>query len=171
MGCFDKGKTMINIQETLYPGNDMFAPNVLPMDDKWYPVGDAGHTRPLIFDLSHGYWISLFKGKGSGTIQRHRHSAPVTGWTFEGAWGYRERDWLAVPGSFVYEAGGDIHTLYIPEDPGHMMALFHVYGPLIYLDDDGNAVDYEDVFVRIDKYAKHCKAVGLPDAWVKSLIR
>ena len=162
---------MINIQETMFPGRDMFAADVLTHDEKWYPVGEAGHTRPLIFDLTSGAWISLFRGKGNGTIQRHRHSATVTGWTFEGAWGYRERDWLATAGSFVYEAAGDIHTLYIPADPGHMTALFHVHGPLIYLDDDGNAVDYEDVFVRVDKYAKHCRSVGLGEDWVRSLIR
>ncbi|MGE0313439.1 MAG: 2,4'-dihydroxyacetophenone dioxygenase family protein [Lautropia sp.] len=165
------GGEVINIQETGFPGKDMFAADVLELDDKWYPVGTAGHTRPLLFDLSHGSWISLFKGKGSGTIQRHRHSAPVTGWTFEGAWGYRERDWVATAGSFVYEAAGDIHTLYIDPVVGHMTALFHVFGPLIYLDDAGNAVDYEDVFVRLDKYQKHCRAVGLGDDWVKSLIR
>jgi 2,4'-dihydroxyacetophenone dioxygenase len=162
---------MINIQPTQFPGADMFVPDVLTLDDTWYPVGDAGHTRPLIFNLSTGAWISLFNGKGSGTIQRHRHSAAVTGWTFEGAWGYRERDYLSTTGSFLYEAPGDIHTLYIPEDPGHMTALFHVYGPLIYLDEDGNAEGYEDVFVRIDKYADHCRKVGLGEDWVRSMIR
>lgn len=162
---------MINIQETAFPGQDMFVPDILEQDETWYPVGKAGFTRPIIFDLSHGGWISLFRGKGDGIIQRHRHSAPVTGWTFEGAWGYRERDWVATPGSFVYEAAGDIHSLYIPADPGHMTALFHIYGPLIYLDDDGNAVGYEDVFVRIDKYAEYCRAVGLGEDWVRSMIR
>jgi 2,4'-dihydroxyacetophenone dioxygenase len=162
---------MINIQPTQFPGADMFVPDVLTLDDTWYPVGDAGHTRPLIFNLSTGAWISLFNGKGSGTIQRHRHSAAVTGWTFEGAWGYRERDYLSTTGSFLYEAPGDIHTLYIPEDPGHMTALFHVYGPLIYLDEDGNAEGYEDVFVRIGKYADHCRKVGLGEDWVRSMIR
>lgn len=162
---------MINIQPTEFPGADIFVPDVLTLDETWYPVGEAGHTRPLIFNLSTGAWISLFKGKGNGTIQRHRHSAAVTGWTFEGAWGYRERDYLATPGSFLYEAPGDIHTLYIPEDPGHMTALFHVYGPLIYLDEEGNAEGYEDVFVRIDKYAEHCRKVGLGEDWVRSMIR
>ncbi len=52
-----------------------------------------------------------------------------------------------------------------------MLALFHVFGPLIYVDEDRNAVEYEDVFVRIDKYQKHCREVGLGDDWVKSLIR
>ena len=52
-----------------------------------------------------------------------------------------------------------------------MTAVFHVNGPLVYLDEQGNAVDYDDVFLRLDRYMRHCKEVGLGEAWVRSLIR
>ena len=52
-----------------------------------------------------------------------------------------------------------------------MTALFHVQGPLVYLDEAGNAVDYDDVFLRLDRYSKHCRSVGLGDEFVRSLIR
>ena len=52
-----------------------------------------------------------------------------------------------------------------------MTALFHVMGPLVYVDEQGNPVDYDDVFLRLDRYTEHCKKVGLGEAYVRSLIR
>ncbi len=52
-----------------------------------------------------------------------------------------------------------------------MTAVFHVFGPLVYLDAEGNAENYEDVFIRLDRYAAHCRSVGLGEDWVRSLIR
>ena len=42
---------------------------------------------------------------------------------------------------------------------------------LVYVDDEGNPTDYDDVFLRLDRYAKHCREVGLGDDYVRSLIR
>ena len=52
-----------------------------------------------------------------------------------------------------------------------MLAVFHIFGPLVYVDDKGQAQDYEDVFIRIDRYAAYCRTVGLGEDWVRSLIR
>ena len=52
-----------------------------------------------------------------------------------------------------------------------LRARFHVYGPLIYLDAKDNVIDYDDVFVRIEKYAKYCKECGLGEDFVRTLIR
>ena len=79
-----------------------------------------GKVRPLLFDVSNGGWVSILKAEDQGTIQRHRHASPVTAWTLDGAWGYRERDWVARAGSFAYEPAGHIHTLYIHPDAGKM---------------------------------------------------
>ncbi len=150
---------------------EMFDGAVLADDEKWMPVGTIGHARPLLFDTSHGSWISVLRAQGAGTIQRHRHSAPVTAWTLDGSWGYREHDWVARAGSFVYEPAGHIHTLYIHPEQARMTAVFHIFGPLIYLDEHGVAQNYEDVFIRLDNYARHCREVGLGEDWVRSLVR
>ncbi len=162
---------MIQISPSPYTTPEMFDGDALAHDDKWMPVGNIGHSRPLVFDVANGSWISLLRAKGAGTLQRHRHAAPVTAWTLDGSWGYREHDWVARAGSFVYEPAGHIHTLYIHPELGHMTAVFHIFGPLIYINDDGGAEDYEDVFVRLDRYSAHCRKVGLGEDWVKSLIR
>ena len=150
---------------------ELFQPDLLTVDDKWFPLAQIGNVRPLLFDVTNGGWISILKAEGEGTIQRHRHAAPVSAYTLEGAWGYRENDWIARAGSFVYEPAGHIHTLYIEPSVGKMTAIFHVYGPVIHIDKDGNVEQYEDVFSRLDRYSEHCRKVGLGDEWVRSLIR
>jgi hypothetical protein len=162
---------MVNIQPSNFTLKEMFEPDVMVEDEKWYALGKMGMVRPLMFDVANGGWISILKAKGSGIIQRHRHASPVTAWTMDGAWGYKEHDWVATAGSFAYEPAGHIHTLYIDPKVGHMTALFHVMGPLVYVDEQGNPVDYDDVFLRLDRYTEHCKKVGLGEAYVRSLIR
>ena len=163
--------SMVNIPNSPYTHPEMFQPDVLVEDEKWYALGKMGKVRPLLFDVSNGGWVSILKAQGQGTIQKHRHASPVTAWTLDGAWGYREHDWIARAGSFAYEPAGHIHTLYIDPAVGHMTAVFHVNGPLVYLDEKNDVVDYDDVFLRLDRYAKHCREVGLGDEWVRSLIR
>lgn len=162
---------MITITPSPFTSPEMFQADVLEHDRTWMPVGTLGHSRPLVYDTRNGGWISLLRAKGEGTIQRHRHAAPVTAWTLDGSWGYREHDWVARKGSFVYEPAGHIHTLFIHPEQGHMLAVFHIFGPLVYINEAGEAEDYEDVFVRMDRYLKYCKTVGLGEDWVRSLIR
>ena len=169
---------MMNLQNSTFTRPEMFLPDVMTLDERWYPLPNVGNehplrgmVRPVLFDVTNGGWISILKAEGKGTIQRHRHAAAVTAWTMDGSWGYREHDWLAHAGSFVYEPAGHIHTLYIDPEVGHMTALFHVYGPVIHLDTEGNITSYDDVYLRLDRYMKHCQENGVGQEWVKSLIR
>ena len=162
---------MVQLNESPYTDPAMFQGNVMEVDDKWMPIRNIGHARPLVYDIKNGAWISILKAHGAGTIQRHRHAAPVTAWTLDGSWGYREHDWVARAGSFVYEPAGHIHTLYIHPEASSMTAVFHVFGPLAYISADGTIEDYEDVFVRLERYSNYCKTVGLGEDWVRSLIR
>lgn len=120
---------MINIAESRYGVDELLVADAEADERRWLPFGDSAFSLPLLFDVRGGSWVSLFKAKGAGTIERHRHSNPVTGWTLEGTWGYRERDWIARRGTFIFEPAGDIHTLYVHPEAGHMKALFHVFGP------------------------------------------
>ncbi len=162
---------LLNIPPSPFTRPEMFEPDVMVIDRKWYSLGKLGMVRPLLFDVTNGGWVSILKAEGEGTIQRHRHATPVTAWTLDGAWGYREHDWVARAGSFAYEPAGHIHTLYIHPSEKKMTALFHVSGPLVYVDEKGDAVDYDDVFLRLDRYSKYCREVGLGDEYVRSLIR
>jgi hypothetical protein len=51
------------------------------------------------------------------------------------------------------------------------VTLFTVHGALIYVDPHGQAVGYEDVFTRIEKYRAHFESVGLGTDYIKRFMR
>jgi len=38
---------------------EMFQPDVMAEDDKWYPLGKMDTVRPLLFDLTNGGRVSI----------------------------------------------------------------------------------------------------------------
>ena len=74
-------------------------------------------------------------------------------------------------GTFIFEPAGETHTLVVRPDEGHMLVLFHNFGPLLHVDADGSVVGYEDVFTRLAKVRAHFRKVGLGDQFVDEMIR
>ena len=93
---------MVNIPDPPSIVARMFQPEVMAEAEKRYPLVKMGKVSQLLFDVCRS-WISIFKPQGSGTLQRHGHASSVTAWTMDGAWGYREHDWVARAGSFACE--------------------------------------------------------------------
>jgi 2,4'-dihydroxyacetophenone dioxygenase len=71
----------------------------------------------------------------------------------------------------VFEPPGETHTLVVPDGCSEMITLFHVTGALVYVDPDGAAHGYDDVFTRLTASRRHYAAVGLGAAYVEPLIR
>ena len=127
----------------------------------WVPQGERVWFKPLRFDLVNGRWINLLKVAGGGKVNRHRHSSgQVLGYCIEGSWRYLERDWVARPGTLVYEPPGDIHTLVVDGAEG-MQTLFILEGVIQYLDDDDNIIYQDDVFTKMERYLNFCKAQNI----------
>ncbi len=127
----------------------------------WVPQGDRAWFKPLRFDFANGRWVNLLKVTGGGKVNRHRHSGgQVLGFCIQGSWHYLERDWVARPGTFVYEPPGDIHTL-IVDDAEDMITLFLLEGVIQYLDDDDNVIYQDDVFTKMERYLTFCREQGI----------
>jgi hypothetical protein len=132
-------------------------PDTLP----WVPQGDRVWFKPLRFDLANGRWVNLLRITGGGKVNRHRHSGgQVLGFCLQGSWHYLEREWVARPGTFVYEPPGDIHTLVV-DDAEEMQTLFLLEGVVQYLDDDDNVIYQDDVFTKLERYLAFCTAHGI----------
>jgi 2,4'-dihydroxyacetophenone dioxygenase len=128
----------------------------------WVPQTDRVWFKPLRFDLTNGRWINILKVTGGGKVNRHRHSGgQVLGFVIQGSWHYLERDWVARPGTFVYEPPGDIHTLIVDEDAGEMITLFILEGVIQYLDDDDKIIYQDDVFTKLELYLNYCREQGI----------
>lgn len=127
----------------------------------WVPLTAGVAYKPLRFDFATGAWVNVLRIEPGAVLGRHRHSGgPVIGYCLEGRWWYRERDWVAEPGTLIYEPPGDIHTL-VAGDEG-MTTLFVTDGVLQFFG-DGDELDHEDtVFTRYQGYVDHCEAHGLP---------
>ena len=107
----------------------------------------------------------------AGLLQRHYHPHDVFGLCISGKWHYLEHDWVAEAGSFIYESPGESHTLVVLESGEPMRTMFHVNGPLIWLDDDGNPSGIHDAFSLIEMTRAHYEAVGIGADYVDTLIR
>jgi len=130
-------------------------------DLPWVPQGDRVWIKPLRFALAHGPWANLLKVEGNGRVNRHRHvGGQVLGYCIQGSWRYLEREWVARPGTFVYEPPGDIHTLVVDEGE-EMQTLFLLEGVIQYLDDADTVIAQDDVFSKLERYLTYCREQGI----------
>jgi quercetin dioxygenase-like cupin family protein len=136
----------------------------------WVPLDEGAWSRPLHFNVTQGQYTHLMRVTRAGIIARHRHSGPVHAHVLRGRWHYLEHDWVAEEGSFIFEPPGETHTLVVPEDCTEMVTMFQVTGALVYVEPDGRAIGYDDVFTRLEKTRAHYESVGLGD-FLATLIR
>jgi 2,4'-dihydroxyacetophenone dioxygenase len=151
---------------------DLVVPDLLPADERmWVPQSDTVSFRPLLFGVSQGYYVNLLRVRRSGVLSRHRHAGPVHSVILKGRWHYLEHDWTATEGGYAFEPPGEVHTLVVPEDVAEMITMFFVTGSLVYVDPDGVATGYEDVFTKLAAARAHYDAVGLGAETADRLIR
>jgi len=144
----------------------------IPVDERvWVPQAADVWFRPLLMNTDSGGWCNLLRVRRSGVLSRHRHPMVVVGYVIKGKWRYLEHDWIADEGSFVYEPPGEVHTLVVPDDCHEMITFFNISGAMIYLDDAGQQIGYEDVFSKIEMCRRHYGDVGLGAEYVDQFIR
>jgi hypothetical protein len=95
----------------------------------------------------------------------------VHGYTLRGSWRYLEHDWVATPGTYIFEPPGEVHTLVVDEDSETMVTFFVVESALIYVDDDGNQLGYDDVYTILEKARNYYREMGLNMAELEAMIR
>jgi len=144
-------------------------------DDRlWVPYADGVWIQPCWFNVTSGGFSVVLKGLPGAKLGTHYHVGTVHGYTMRGHWRYLEHDWIAKPGTYIYEPAGEAHTLVITEDsPGPMMAFFVVEGGLIYLDKPTNGAfaAYEDGFTLLELTRKYYREAGLDVRELDALVR
>jgi hypothetical protein len=148
--------------------------DVSPEEDPrvWVPQTDCLDFRPLCFCVSQGYYVNLLRFRGGGVLGCHRHPSPVHALTLKGGWGYREHNWHAEAGTYVFEPPGETHTLIVDEDCDEMVTMFHVTGALIYVDPvSGKVTGYDDVFTKLEKAREWYEKCGLGAEYAEQFIR
>jgi 2,4'-dihydroxyacetophenone dioxygenase len=134
-------------------------------DDRlWVPYAENVWIQPCHFNVTSGGFSVVLKGLPGSMVGTHYHVGTVHGYTIRGHWRYLEHDWIAKPGTYIYEPAGEAHTLVITEDsPEPMVTFFVVEGGLVYLDKgvDGSFAAYEDGFSLLELTRRYYRQAGL----------
>ena len=110
-------------------------------------------------DPIRGEWIVMMKAPLDMQLPRHHHTGTVMVYTIEGQWKYKEHDWVAGPGSLVYETAASTHTFEVVAvgASGYVVTLVQVNGDLLFLDDKDNIVVQENWKTSLQRYLAYCK--------------
>ena len=127
-------------------------------------VGVPGiELKVLQVDLAAGVWIVRNRFAPGVQIPTHKHTGPVYGLTFSGAWKYLEYDFVNRAGSFLYEPAHSVHTLKVLDDAdGPTVALFVMTGANVDLAPDGSVLGVTDGLSTLQAYYGLCEQAGLP---------
>jgi len=121
--------------------------------------GDGNKLKVLRVDTAESLWVVENIFQAGFTVQTHRHTGPVFGYTRSGAWKYKEYDYVNRAGSFLYEPAGSVHTLEIVEDDTQVW--FHMYGANLNLREDGSVESITDGAGTLEAYYMLCEMQGL----------
>ena len=152
-----------------------FISNINVEDDRlWVPYAEGVWFQPCCFNVTSGGFSVMLKGLPGAKLGVHYHVGTVHGYTMRGHWRYLEHDWVAKPGTYIYEPAGEAHTLVITDDsPEPALILFIVEGGLIYLDKavNGGFAAYEDGFTALELTRKYYREAGLDERQLDLLVR
>ena len=123
-------------------------------------IGNGNKLKVIQVKEREGLWIVENIFQNGFSVQTHRHTGPVWGYTVAGAWKYKEYDYVNRAGSFLYEPAGSQHTLECIEDETRVW--FQMYGVNLNLADDGTIDSVFDGPGALEAYYALCEAQGLP---------
>src|SRR6476469_7860859 len=115
----------------------------------WVPL--APYTDDILLkyfklDPIRGEWIVLMKSPLNVALPKHMHTGTVMVYTIEGKWKYKEHDWVAGPGSVVFETAASTHTPEVVSTgggSGYVVLLVQVNGDLLFVDENDNVLALE----------------------------
>jgi 2,4'-dihydroxyacetophenone dioxygenase len=126
-------------------------------------LGDGTHLQLLQVDVELGLWVIRTKFEAGVTVPTHKHTGSVFAFTISGSWKYLEYPDVNLPGSYLFEPAGSVHTLTVPaENDGMTDVWFAIYGANLNLDANGNVETVIDAGLVRDTYFALCEAEGHP---------
>ena len=128
----------------------------------WVPLTPYSEDILLKYfklDPIRGEMIVLMKAPLDMQLPRHHHTGTVMVYTIEGKWKYEEHDWVAGPGSIVYETAASTHTFEVVAEGenGCVLTLVQVTGDLLFLDDKGSVIALENWKTSMERYLAYCE--------------
>lgn len=127
------------------------------------PHAELASVKLVAVDPAHGEMVSLLRASPGVEFPTHRSTSPMTIYTLQGRWRYREHDWVAGPGSVVMEPAGAPHTPQVlPDGTEDAILLVVADGELELLDTNNRVIAVENWRTALDRYLDYCRANDLP---------
>ena len=112
-------------------------------------------------DIEAGLWVVRVRFEPGASLQKHKHTGEVFGFTITGNWKYREYAEVNHAGSYLYEPAGSVHTLDVANDnKGITDVWFAIRGANLNLDEQGNVESVLDAGAVLEVYRAQCAAAG-----------
>jgi 2,4'-dihydroxyacetophenone dioxygenase len=130
----------------------------------WVPFAPYSNDVFLKYfklDPIRGEMIVLMKVPAGMELPRHHHSGTAIVYTIKGRWKYKEHDWIAGPGSVVFETAASSHTPEAVSREGHVLVLNIVVGDLIFLSEEGQVLAIENWKTGLQRYLSFCERAGI----------
>lgn len=120
---------------------------------------DGTGLQLLQVDLAQGVWTVRNHFPPGVSVQTHKHTGHVHAFTQAGSWFYAETpDLVNLPGSYLYEPAGSVHTLTVPaSNEGITDVWFTISGANLNLDAEGNVASVLDAHTLLPYYRYMCK--------------
>jgi len=125
------------------------------------PYADDVFLKYFKLDPTRGEMIVLMKAPAGKQLPRHQHSGTVIAYTLAGRWKYAEHDWIATPGSVVFETAASSHTPEVVCTEGEVLVLNIIVGDLIFLTPDDEVMAIENWKTALQRYLSHCEQAGI----------
>lgn len=126
------------------------------------PYSNDVFLKLIKADPVRGETITMMKAPISMELTKHHHSGTVIVYTIAGAWKYKEHDWIARPGSVVFETAGSSHAPIGIEGHGDELITLNItVGDLVYLDDNDQVLAIETWRTAVDRYLQYCRDNGI----------
>lgn len=131
------------------------------------PYSDTIFLKLIKVDPIRGEWTTLLKVPPDTELPMHHHGGTVMVWTVTGRWKYLEHDWIATPGSFVFETAASRHTPVSVGDD-EVITLNIVQGDWNLMSPEGAVLAIENWKSMVERYLNFCKGQGITPVDVTS---
>jgi quercetin dioxygenase-like cupin family protein len=125
------------------------------------PYAEDVFLKYFKLDPIRGEVIVLMKAPAGKQLPKHHHSGTVIAYTIEGRWKYAEHDWIATPGSIVFETAASSHTPQAIGTEGEIVVLNIVVGDLVFMDENDRVLAIENWKTGLQRYLAYCEGAGI----------
>jgi len=124
------------------------------------PYSEELKLKIIRLNPVNGEWVSLLRVPAGMGMPKHYHSGTVHVYTLSGSWGYKEHDWTAGPGSFVFETAASAHTP-VAQPGEDVVTLNIVMGDWNIVDENDAVLAVENWKSMLKRYDDYCSANGI----------